>query len=189
MSSRNSKSTPKTGGELLDIVDTHNHVIGRAFRSEVHGNPALLHRVVHVLVFNREGGLFLQKRAEDKDVQPGKWDTSVGGHVDAGEDGITAALRELAEELGIPPKGEKAPKLIFLHAYIHANEYESEFVHTWMCRWNGPFILQKSEISEGRFWDVKEIDFPAAESPDAGSFTPNFLDELERWRNAGSPLP
>ncbi|MCK5249813.1 MAG: NUDIX domain-containing protein, partial [Spirochaetaceae bacterium] len=70
--------------EIFDLVDDEDRVIGRAGRDEVHGNPALLHRVVHVLVFDGRGRIFLQKRAEDKDVQPGRWDTSVGGHVDAG---------------------------------------------------------------------------------------------------------
>ena len=91
--------------EIFDLVDDDDRVIGRATRNEVHGNPKLLHRVVHVLVFDSLGRLYLQKRADDKDVQPGKWDTSVGGHVDAGEDRETAALRELSEELGIPGNG------------------------------------------------------------------------------------
>lgn len=175
--------------ELLDIVDKNDRVIGRASRSDVHGNPSLLHRVIHVLVFNSQGRLFLQKRADDKDVQPGKWDTSVGGHVDAGEEQKAAALRELAEELGIPPTDVEAPELIFLHAYIHSNDYESEFVHTWMCRWDGPFALQKSEISDGRFWNIDEIDPLTRQSAKTSPFTPNFLDELKRWRLAGAPLP
>ena len=178
--------------EVFDIVDEDDRVIGRAGRSEVHGNPALLHRVVHVLVFDSSGRIFLQKRAEDKDVQPGKWDTSVGGHVDAGEEGEDAARREMSEELGIPGPGAGKPPLIFLHSYIHRNDYESELVRTWICRWDGTFRLQDSEISEGRFWTIDEImkiDHRVGESGDAHPFTPNFIDELERWRRAGSPLP
>ena len=179
----------RESGEDLDIVDENDRVIGRAARSEVHGNPSLLHRVVHVLVFDGEGRLFLQKRADDKDVQPGKWDTSVGGHVDSGEERMEAAFRELSEELGVPPSGRKPPELVFLHAYTHSNDYESESVRTWMCRWDGPFVLQESEISEGRFWSVDEIDPLARRDGEACPFTPNFLDELERWRREGSPLP
>ncbi|HIJ60603.1 MAG TPA: NUDIX domain-containing protein, partial [Nitrospirae bacterium] len=72
--------------EFLEIVDADGNTIGTALRSDVHGNPALLHKVVHVLVFNKRGDLLLQKRSLSKDVAPGKWDTSVGGHVSPNED-------------------------------------------------------------------------------------------------------
>ncbi len=171
--------------EILDIVDDDDRVIGRASRQEVHGNPALLHRVVHVLVFDSQGRLFLQKRADDRIVQPGKWDTSMGGHVDAGENPEEAAQRELSEELGIPA----TVHLTLLHKYRHGNDYESELVTTWITLWDGDFHLQKSEISDGRFWDLNEIDLLSATPENPGPFTPNFLDELRRWRDAGSPLP
>src|ERR1700686_4931160 len=86
--------------EMIEIVDTEGSTIGIRRRSEVHGNPSLLHKVVHVLVFNDAGNLLLQKRSMNKDVAPGKWDTSVGGHVSPSEDLKTAALREMKEELG-----------------------------------------------------------------------------------------
>jgi len=175
--------------ELLDLIDEKDRVVGRAARSEVHGNPALLHRVVHVLVFDSEDRIFLQKRSIDKDVQPGKWDTSVGGHVDAGESREQAVRRELREELGIPPDGQDAPSLTFLHSYRHKNDYESELVTTWMCRWDGPFHLQESEISDGRFWSGAEMDSSLELGEDDSPFTPNFLDEWKRWNRAGCPQP
>ena len=180
--------------EIFDLVDDNDQVIGRATRNEAHGNPKLLHRVVHVLVFDSLGRLYLQKRADDKDVQPGKWDSSVGGHVDAGEDREAAALRELSEELGIPGRGVpeagvSSPPLQFLHRYRHGNDFESELVTTWITRWDGPIHLQESEISEGRFWDLEEIDLLVERVDIPGPFTPNFLDELRRWREGGSPLP
>jgi isopentenyldiphosphate isomerase len=179
----------RTTDEQLDIIDSEDRVIGQAPRAEVHGNPALLHRVVHVLVFDRKGRIFLQKRSRNKDVQPGKWDSSVGGHVDAGESREYAVLRELAEELGIPGDGRAAPELKFLHSYIHGNECESEMVTTWITLWEGPFYLQESEISDGRFWEPVEIDLRRTSESGSGPFTPNFLDELRRWREKGSPLP
>ncbi len=174
--------------EIFDLVDDNDQVIGRASRNEVHGNPKLLHRVVHVLVFDSLSRIYLQKRADDKDVQPGKWDTSVGGHVDSGEDRGAAALRELSEELGIPGTGD-APNLKLLHRYRHENEYESELVTTWITRWDGPVFIQLSEISDGRFWELEEIDLLSGGDQDSGPFTPNFLDEIKRWRKAGAPLP
>src|SRR3990172_7021722 len=89
------------GDETLEVVDKDGNVLGLAKRSEIHGNPSLVHRVVHVLVFNSKGDLLLQKRSMNKDVAPGTWDTSVGGHVNPGEDIPEAARREMKEELGI----------------------------------------------------------------------------------------
>ncbi len=69
-------------------------------RSEVHAR-GLRHRAVHVLVFNSRGEIFLQKRSMKKDRQPGVWDSSCSGHVDAGENYEATAVRELREELGL----------------------------------------------------------------------------------------
>lgn len=157
--------------EFFDVVNQGDQVIGRAARGEVHGNPLLLHRVVHVLVFNSRGLLFLQKRGRSKSVQPGKWDTSVGGHVLAGEGWEEALLRETEEELGIVSSDHR-----FLYSYIHRNEYESELVRTYRLLWDGPIKLQESEIDEGCFWDCKNI---AAGDPDL--FTPNLREELARY--------
>src|ERR1700690_2049992 len=87
--------------EILEIVDKYGTIIGHAERDVLHRNPSLIHRVVHVLVFNNDGGLLLQKRSMTKDIAPGAWDTSVGGHIDPGEDIWDAARREMSEELGI----------------------------------------------------------------------------------------
>jgi isopentenyldiphosphate isomerase len=159
--------------EEFDIVNEADEIVGRATRAEVHGNPDLLHRVAHVLVFNSGGRLFLQRRAPDKDVQPDKWDTSVGGHVDAGESYDAAARREMREELGI-----ESGSLEHLYKYRHSNDYESEMVSTYRIIWDGPIRIDPTEITEGRFWDLDEI-----ASAHASQFTPNFLDELERYRS------
>ncbi len=159
-----------SSGEIFDVVDEQDRVIGQAAREEVHGNPSLIHRVAHVLVFDHSGELFLQKRSIKKDVQPGKWDTSVGGHVDAGESYDDAALREMREELGI-----SGVKVEFLYTYLHRNSYESEYVKTYRCVWDGPIETDPQEIEKGRFWSLQEIRRTPREK-----FTPNFLDELER---------
>ncbi|MCF8069718.1 MAG: NUDIX domain-containing protein [Desulfobacterales bacterium] len=160
--------------EIFDIVDENDNVTGTATRGEVHGNPALFHRVSHVLVFNATGELFLQKRGLDKDVQPGKWDTSVGGHLDSGETYEAAAIREMEEELGI-----RDLAVTFLYKYSHANDYETEFVSTFSSVWDGEIVTNSDEIIKGRFWKLKEIE---ANIPN-GIFTPNFLDELKRYKH------
>jgi isopentenyldiphosphate isomerase len=138
--------------EVIEIVDTEGRTIGIRNRSEVHGDPSLLHKVVHVLVFNDAGQLLLQKRSMKKDVAPGKWDTSVGGHVSPGEDLMVAALREMDEELGIA-----SPAIKPLYSHIFSCPFESELVFTYRCTHNGPFLFNREEIEEVAFWKIDDI--------------------------------
>lgn len=158
--------------EIFDIVDAEEHVIGQAPRAHCHGNPSLIHRVAHVLVFDEEGRLLLQKRSATKDVQPGKWDTSVGGHLDPGEDYLSAAVREMREELGI----SETP-LTFLYRYPLRNDFESENVATYLASHEGPFTPCLCEIDEVRFWTAADIDAELG----SGLFTNNFEEEWGYW--------
>ncbi len=160
--------------EVFDIVDRNDQIIGNATRRQVHGNPDLIHRVIHILVFNSAGEWFLQQRNWNKDTQPGKWDTAVGGHVDAGETYNNAAQRELEEELGLVDM-----KPIFLYKFFHTNEFESEMVSTYTLTWDGDVTLNTDEILAGRFWRLAEIQKRQSE----GIFTPQFLKEIERYLN------
>jgi isopentenyldiphosphate isomerase len=168
--------------EIFDLVDEQDRVLSRTTRTSVHGNPALIHRVAHVLVFNSRSELFLQKRSATKDVQPGRWDTSVGGHVASGETYAQAAIREMTEELGI--SCGTASDLRFLHKYLHRNSYESEYVCTFRILWDGDIRIDPVEIDEGRFWSLDAI----AAVAETGIFTPNFLDEFHRYK-ASVPAP
>lgn len=156
--------------EIFEIVDEHDRVIGQAPRSRCHGDPRLVHRVAHVLVFNRRGELLLQKRALTKDVQPGRWDTSVGGHLDPGEDYLTAAVREMEEELGI-----SGIPLTFMYSSKMRNDFESENVATYLARYDGDIRFNPEEIEAVRFWSAEEIEATLG----SGRLTPNFEEE---WR-------
>ena len=79
--------------ELLPLVDEEGNVIGSATRGQCHDGSKLLHPVVHLHVFDSLGRLYLQQRPLWKDIQPGKWDTAVGGHVDQWEDAFLACIR------------------------------------------------------------------------------------------------
>lgn len=154
-------------------MDESGRVIGRAPRSACHGNPELLHQAVHVFVLNRAGEVFLQKRSARKDVQPGKWDTSVGGHVDEGETPGAAASRELREELGL---SGVAPS--FLYRYLWRSPVESELIRSYRVEAEGPFALHPEEIETGKFWSHAEIEA----SLGSGVFTPNFEFEWPRFK-------
>ncbi|MDX9701976.1 MAG: NUDIX domain-containing protein [Candidatus Auribacterota bacterium] len=162
--------------EQFDIVDEHGNVIGSAERSQCHGNPALLHPTVHVLVFNKQCELWMQKRSARKDIQPGKWDTSVGGHKEAGEPVICAAIREMSEEIGITPLKEE---LIFCYTYIMRNDIESEYITTYRYMLGDDRMIRFDpfEIDEGRFFSRRQIQSHIG----SGLFTPNFEEEWQRF--------
>lgn len=166
--------------ELFEIVDENDRVIGIAPRSECHGNPALVHRVAHVLVFNGRGEILLQKRSLKKDIQPGRWDTSVGGHLDPGETYLQAAYREMREELGI----EAVPLTFLYHSKIR-NDIESENVSTYLARHDGEVVFAPEEIDAVRFWTPMEIE----RSLGRGCFTPNFEEEWANWLSWSSRYP
>lgn len=160
--------------ELLPLVDVEGRVIGSATRSAVHCDPTLLHPVVHCLVTNDAGALLLQLRSMRKDVQPGRWDTSVGGHVGLGETVEVAVVREIEEELGIVTE---LMQLQFLYRYVMRSAIETELVHTFRLVHPGPFRVEPGEIDELRFWDRTSIEAHLGE----GIFTPNFEDEFRRF--------
>ena len=161
--------------EWFDLVDEQGNRIGRALRQECHGNPELLRQAVHVLVQDAAGRLFLQKRAMNKDIQPGKWDTSVGGHLQEGESPEDGVRRELQEELGLA----EVPPLTFAYQYLWRTEVESELVRTFVTTHEGPFNLQEEEIDDGRFWSPDEIE----EQLGKAVFTPNFEIEYKKFQS------
>ena len=154
--------------EYFPLVNESGEVISKATRKECHSGTFWLHPVVHLHVFNSVGELFLQKRAMNKDIQPGKWDTSVGGHVDYGEDVLTALHREVREELGIV---DFEPR--FIKSYKYVSNQEAEYVNSYYSIYEGKIEPDPVEISEGKFWTISEIN--AALENDI--FTPNFEQE------------
>ena len=157
--------------EWFPIVNEAGETIGKASRKECHSGSFLLHPVVHLHVFNERQQLYVQKRAANKDIQPNKWDTAVGGHVDYGETVEVALRREAKEELGIH---QFEPQFLFQYPFRSAVEYE--LVNSFWTIYPLPLIPDAAEISEARFWDIEEI----RTSLNKGIFTPNFESEFVR---------
>jgi isopentenyldiphosphate isomerase len=161
--------------EIFPIVDEAGNTIGEAPRSVCHdGKSKLLHPVVHLHLFSSDGRLYLQKRGAMKDILPGRWDTSVGGHVSPGESVDTALRREAFEELGL---NSFAPLL--LGKYIWESPRERELVNSFSAISDELPVINKDEIEEGRFWTLAEI----AESLGREIFTPNFEHEFRKFFN------
>ena len=139
--------------ELLDVVDEDDNVIAIKTRGEIHAE-GLMHRAVHILLFNSKGELFLQKRSMSKDEQPGKWDSSAAGHVDSGEAYVDCARREIAEELGIVVE-QPMDMLFKLPASVLTG---NEHCMVYRYIFDGPMVLQADEIDDGQWLAVEAMD-------------------------------
>lgn len=156
--------------EWFPVVNEQGETIGKATRKECHSGSKILHPVVHLHIFNESGDLYLQKRSMSKDIQPGKWDTAVGGHIDYGETVETALRREVREELGVV---DFIPTLIT--RYVFESAIEKELVHTFCTHYEGPFTPDPVELDDGRFWPIATIESNLGKSV----FTPNFEREYQ----------
>ncbi len=166
--------------EIFDVVDGNDRVVRQAPRREVHAR-GWRHRAVHVLVFNRAGELYLQKRSMTKDTAAGLWDSSASGHLGAGEDYDAAAMRELQEELGLevrrPPR-----RWLRLSA---GEETGQEFVWVYRLTTARRVVPDPGEIERGEWLAPREISRRVRERPQeyAASFRKiwNTLVERAEW--------
>ncbi len=164
------KSKRLVGEEWLPLVDETGKVIGKAPRSACHSDKSLLHPVVHVHFFDDKGRIFLQKRPENKETQPGKWDTAVGGHISAGESLDEGLEKEVREEIGITNADYQ-----FIKNYVWESDIERELVYLFFAKTNQKIKINKNELADGKFWTFKEI----KKNLRKGIFTPNFENEFE----------
>ncbi|GET25353.1 NUDIX domain-containing protein [Prolixibacter sp. NT017] len=168
--------------EWLPVVDEEGKVIGKAPRSACHNGQKILHPVVHLHVFNPKGHIYLQKRPEDKLVQPGKWDTAVGGHISFGESVETALKREAYEEIGLTDFQARP-----MASYKWETDVEAELVYSYTSYDYKKIRLHSDEVTEGKFWSRSQIEKNLGKDV----FTPNFEFEfkmMEQLRDQNSAL-
>lgn len=159
--------------EYFPIVEPNGLVIGRSTREYCHGGAKPLHPVIHVHIIDRFSRIYLQKRSMKKDIQPGKWDTAVGGHVSYGESIVEAVYREAYEELRLI---EFNP--IHIETYQFESPVEREMVSIFAAVGSYELTPDLDEVDEGRWWPVEEIDANMGK----GVFTPNFESEFQMIR-------
>lgn len=157
--------------EMLPVIELNGIVKGQATRHDCHSLPSLLHPVVHLYIIDRQGRIFLQKRSENKDSWPGRWDTSVGGHVSFGETIMEALFRESEEELSFSQFNP-----VWVGDSVFTCEQESEVVATFAAIGNFVINAGNDEVSEGRYWTKDEIESNLGKDV----FTPNFESEYKR---------
>lgn len=159
--------------EMFPIVEINGTVTGQASRTYCHSGTKVLHPVIHLHIIDRNGRLYLQKRSMKKDIQPGKWDTAVGGHVNYGESLAEALFREASEELG---QFDFNP--VYIDSYMFESGIEKELVTIFAAVGNYDLKPDGDELEDGRFWEMEEIE----ENLGKSLFTPNFEGEFTRIR-------
>lgn len=158
--------------ELFPEVDENGNTIGKMTRYEAHSGTKKLHPVVHLHLFNSKGELYLQHRPSWKDIQPDKWDTACGGHVDFGESIEQALQREISEELGI-----NDVKVYSLGKYVFESNRECELVYVHKAVYDGEIRPNEEELNGGRFFSRNEIISLIGKKV----FTPNFESEYQKF--------
>lgn len=161
--------------EYFPVVEPSGLVVGRSAREYCHSGKKPLHPVVHLHIIDRYSRIYLQKRAMNKKIQPGKWDTAVGGHVSYGESIYEALYRESSEELGLTDYNP-----IYLETYLFESEIEKEMVNIFAAVGSYELHPDQDEVDEGRWWPLEKIDANIGK----GLFTPNFESEFSMIRSS-----
>ncbi|MFH0856414.1 MAG: NUDIX domain-containing protein [bacterium] len=146
--------------ELIDIFDEKNKPLGiQKMKSEAH-RDGLWHRTSHVWIYNSRGEIFLQFRANTKDW-PNMWDISAAGHINAGEDTLTAALRETEEEIGLKLKPDDLEFFKIHNLRMAYNEKRNnEHAYVYFFKFDGDINdlkMQKEEVAKIKFIPVAEL--------------------------------
>ncbi len=162
-------------GEWFPIVEANGMVVGRSSREYCHSGAKPLHPVIHIHIIDRYSRIYLQKRSMRKDIQPGKWDTAVGGHVSYGESLMESVYREAYEELRFT---EFNP--IYMETYEFESSVEREMVNVFAVVGSYELYPDMDEVDEGRWWNLADIDANIGK----GIFTPNFESEFQMIRKS-----
>ena len=159
--------------EWFPVVEPSGLVVGRSTRQYCHSGAKPLHPVVHIHIIDRLSRIYLQKRSMRKDIQPGKWDTAVGGHIAYGEAVLEAVYREAYEELGLTDFNP-----IDIETYEFESPIEREMVNVFAAVGSYDLHPDQDEVDEGRWWPIEEIDKAIGKDV----FTPNFESEFQMIR-------
>ena len=154
--------------ELFDVIDSEGNPTGQIVSREKAHEEGIPHRTAHIWIIREKEGrvqILLQKRSQNKDSFPGKFDTSSAGHIQAGDEPLESALRELKEELGISAVPDQLHfagtfPISFakeFHGKIFRDE-EVAFVYIYKEPVNtDELILQTEEVESVQWFDLEEV--------------------------------
>lgn len=131
--------------ELIDVLDENGVKTGRVVtRTEVH-RKGLWHRAIIVAILNDDNEILLQQRSDNKEKNPGKWDISVAGHISAGQDSLSAAAREINEEVSVNlGRRVDISDFRYMTSYRVEEKYEEDFIER---QYYDFFILRQSNLN------------------------------------------
>ncbi|MCI8545930.1 MAG: NUDIX domain-containing protein [Clostridia bacterium] len=153
--------------ELLDVLDSNGIKTGEILpRKEVH-KKGLWHRIIVVAIVNEKNEVLIQQRSENKDKNPGMWDISVTGHLSAGQDSLTAATREISEEVSVSlGYSVEVRDFRFMFSYrkeekVNDDHYDRQFYDFFILRQNGltadNIRFQAEEVQAIKFVSINEL--------------------------------
>lgn len=153
--------------ELIDVLDENGVKTGEVLtRNQVH-EKGLWHRAIAVAIINENNEILLQQRSFDKEKNAGMWDISVAGHVTTGQDSLSAANREINEEVSVDlgySVDIKDFRYMFSfrkEQFIHDNYIERQFYDFFILRKNGLLAedikVQQSEVEEIKFVTISVL--------------------------------
>lgn len=150
--------------EYVDILDEFSGKnTGEIISKKEAHKTGKWHSSIHIWIISSDKRrILLQKRCSDKSLFPNMWDISVGGHVSSGEDSLSAAKREMSEELGINPYEYNFEKVkVIKEKFIDGDIISNEFVTIYKVISDinpNDLTLQKEEVSDVKWFTKEEID-------------------------------
>lgn len=153
--------------ELIDVLNENGIKTGEILpRSEVH-KKGLWHRIIVVAIINEKNEILIQQRSDNKDKNPGMWDISVTGHLSAGQDSLTAATREISEEVSVSlGYSVEVKDFRFMFSYrkeekVNEDHYDRQFYDFFILRQSGlrenNIKFQESEVQNIKFVSISEL--------------------------------
>jgi intracellular septation protein A/ADP-ribose pyrophosphatase YjhB (NUDIX family) len=138
--------------EWLPVVDEEGNVKGKATREECHRNPELIYPVIRMHLINKSQQILLQKRSLKSDIEPGKWDAAVAGHIRFGEDIEQAVMRESQEEINFKPEF-----LDLLEKRIFKAPNSTALMFIFITQTDQSIVPNKKEVEDARFFTYEQI--------------------------------
>lgn len=146
--------------ELIDFYDKNGVYQGKIDKAIAHKN-GLWHKSVHVWIINDKKEILFQKRCSEKKFFPGYWDCSFAGHIGAGEDSLTSAIREGQEELGlILNKNDLQYAFTIKEQFTWKDIISREFVDVYIMKANidvNNLTFQKEEVASAKYFDLGKV--------------------------------
>tara|TARA_B100000886_G_scaffold95568_1_gene63322 strand:- start:47 stop:1804 length:1758 start_codon:yes stop_codon:yes gene_type:complete len=193
--------------EAVILVDEQDSAIGKASKVSAHYQAGLLHRAFSVLLFDTNGKLLLQKRADDKVTFPGVWANSCCSHPLSSdhESELTdalgvkrAAVRKLHQELGIAQSELNIDDFHFITKMMYSSRMnpdwiEREIDHILIVQADVTVTINENEVSEIKWVTQDELQNILAGNVDlGGEIAPWFRCIAERimtdewWQSVGN---